>query len=354
MKTRPVRCKMLSCIAQVMFAAALGTVAFGLRGSQAGDQPATIRNKVGMTLTLIPAGEFLMGSSSEQAERDARLPFRNKQNLDDEQPQHRVQITRPFYLGVTEVTTGQFLKVARSSGFKTETERDGRDGWGWGVNAARRGFERHRKFSWRFTGVPQTERHPVVNVSWNDAVAFCNELSKHEGLQPYYRLDTLTILGGDGYRLPTEAEWEYACRAGTTSRYYCGDEPELLTTVGNIADVALVDAGFPINLDVPIRNRSDGHVFTAPVGEFKPNAIGLYDMHGNVGEYCWDPYSPNYYKQSPTADPTGPVWASERVIRGGSWFESPSDVRSVERVGVLPSSRSNYSGFRVARSPSSR
>ena len=154
MKAQFVRCEMLQCIGQVAFAAALGTVALGWRGSQATDQSATIGNKVGMRLTLIPAGEFLMGSSPAQAERDTRLPFRMRESLDDEQPQHRVRITRPFSLGVTEVTIGEFLKVVPSSGFKTEAERDGRDDWGWGWNAATRRLERNRKYNWRFTGPP--------------------------------------------------------------------------------------------------------------------------------------------------------------------------------------------------------
>ena len=128
----------------------------------------------------------------------------------------------------------------------------------------------------------------MVNVSWNDAVAFCKWLSKKEGKT---------------YRLPTEAEWEYACRAGTTTRYYSGDDPETLAKVGNVADAAL-KAKFP-DWKYTIK-ANDGYVFTAPVGKFKPNAFGLYDMHGNAWQWCADWYGADYYATSPLDDPTGP------------------------------------------------
>ena len=138
-------------------------------------------------------------------------------------------------------------------------------------------FDFNEKYSWRNTGFEQTDEHPVVNVSWNDAVAFCKWLSKKEGKT---------------YRLPTEAEWEYACRAGTTTRYYSGDDPETLAKVGNVADAAL-KAKFP-DWKYTIK-ASDGYVFTAPVGKFKPNAFGLYDMHGNAWQWCADWYGEEYY-----------------------------------------------------------
>ena len=145
----------------------------------------------------------------------------------------------------------------------------------------------------------------MVNVSWNDAVAFCKWLSRKEGKT---------------YRLPTEAEWEYACRAGTTTRYYSGDDPETLAKVGNVADAA-VKAKFP-DWKFTIK-ANDGYVFTAPVGKFKPNAFGLYDMHGNAWQWCADWYGPEYYAKSLADDPTGPASGNGRVLRGGSWYYRP-------------------------------
>ena len=169
----------------------------------------------------------------------------------------------------------------------------------------------------------------MVCVSWNDALAFCKWLSKKEGKK---------------YRLPTEAEWEYACRAGTTTRYYSGDDPETLANVANVADASL-NARVP-NWGPTIK-ASDGYVFTAPVGKFKPNAFGLYDMHGNVWQWCedWD----GDYAALPADDPTGPDSGDSRVERGGSWCDSPSDARSATRVANLPESASDRCGFRVAR-----
>ena len=158
----------------------------------------------------------------------------------------------------------------------------------------------------------------MVNVSWNDAIAYCKLLSDREGLKLY-----------DGYRLPTEAEWEYACRAGTTSRYESGDDPETLALVGNIAD-GTFKAEYP-NWKSPTIAARDGFINTAPVGRFRPNAFNLYDMHGNVWEWCQDGYDKNYYGQSPGADPAGPLGASDRVIRGGSWIGHPQDARSAYR-----------------------
>jgi formylglycine-generating enzyme required for sulfatase activity len=189
----------------------------------------------------------------------------------------------------------------------------------------------NEKYSWRNAGFEQTDEHPVVNVSWNDAVAFCNWLSKKESKT---------------YRLPTEAEWEYACRAGTTTRYYSGDDPETLAKVGNVADAAL-KAKFP-DLKYTLK-ASDDYVFTAPVGSFKPNALGLFDMHGNAFQWCADWYGAEYYAASPVDDPTGPDSGTDRVLRGGSWNFGPLYSRSAKRFGLTPDLRSSYSGFRVAR-----
>jgi len=191
-------------------------------------------------------------------------------------------------------------------------------------------FRFNEKYSWRNVGF-ETDDHPVVNVSWNDAMAFCNWLSGKEEKT---------------YRLPTEAEWEYACRAGTTTRYYSGDDPESLAQVGNLADAAF---------KAKFRDRewtikaSDGYVFTAPVGKFRPNAFGLYDMHGNASQWCADRYGAEYYATSPADDPTGPVSGDDRVVRGCSFFFGPDNSRSAMRRTSTPVYRFFTLGFRIAR-----
>ena len=291
---------------------------------------------VKMELVLIPAGEFKMGSG-ESAEATAAF-FKKNYGMDylkagffkDEHPQHRVRITKPFYLGTYHVTRGQFRQFVKDSGYKTDAEKakpPGAEGW----DAEKKDFAFSKDYSWRNAGFEQTDEHPVVNVSWNDAVAFCRWLSKKEGKT---------------YRLPTEAEWEYACRAGTTSRYYSGDDPETLAKVANVAD-ATAKAKFP-DWKWTIK-ASDGYVFTAPVGQFKPNAFGLYDMHGNAWQWCADWYGKDYYGKSPADDPTGPDSGNVRVLRGGCWFNWPDCPRSASNVRGAPDYRDASAGFRVAR-----
>ena len=215
---------------------------------------------VKMEMVLIPAGEFMMGSG-ESAE--ATAAFFNKTYgedllkadfFKDEHPQHRVRITKPFYLGTYHVTRGQFRQFVADTGYKTDAEKGEKPGaWGWDPDKKEFGF--NEKYSWRNAGFEQTDEHPVVNVSWNDAVAFCKWLSRKEGKT---------------YRLPTEAEWEYACRAGTTTRYYSGDDPETLAKVGNVAD-ATAKAKFP-DWKYTIK-ASDGYVFTAPGGKVQAQCL---------------------------------------------------------------------------------
>jgi formylglycine-generating enzyme required for sulfatase activity len=295
----------------------------------------TITNTIGMKLVLIPAGDFLMGS-----------PDSDKDATDNEKPQHRIRITRPFYLGTTEVTVGQFRRVVEATGLRTEAETDGKGGYGW--NEAKYAWEQGPKYTWRNPGFPQSDDHPVVEVSWNDAIAFCNKLSEMEGLKPYYQFGGGSQTGGDGYRVPTEAEWEYACRGGTPTRYSSGDDPETLAQVDNFADGTLKAKGGIFASLTTIAAR-DGHVFTAPVGRFRANRFGVFDMHGNVLEWCWDAYKADYYKESPPADPLGPSKAADRVIRGGSWSHHPQFCRSALRFGSLPGRRNGFLGFRVAR-----
>ncbi len=287
------------------------------------DPRRAIGNSLDMKLMLIPAGEFLMGS-----------PDTDKDAFDNEKPQHRVRITRPFYLGVHEVTRGQFRRFVDDSGYQTEAEKDGKGGWGWNGDAKK--FEQNPKYTWLNPGFDQTDEHPVVNVSWNDAVAFAEWLSRKEGVT---------------YRLPTEAEWEYACRAGTTTKYCNGNDPEGLAAVANIADGTL-KTKYP-NWSSSIAAQ-DGFIYTAPVGRYNPNAWGLFDMQGNVWEWCSDGYAADYYKRSPVDDPQGPDGASIRVHRGGGWSDGPRLARSASRIRFVPEDRNFGLGFRLARVQSVR
>jgi formylglycine-generating enzyme required for sulfatase activity len=281
-----------------------------------------ITNSIGMKLILIPAGEFMMGS-----------PEGDKGRESDEHP-HRVRITKPFYLGAHEVTLGQFLEFYHRANYKTEAERDGKGGWGYTGDRESPFKQSPEYVAWN-SGFPQTKDHPVVNVSWNDAVAFCEWLGRKEGKT---------------YRLPTEAEWEYACRAGTTTRYYFGDDSEGLVRAGNVRDMT-TKATFP---GWTTESGSDGYVFTAPVGRFQPDPFGLYDMHGNVWEWCADWAGGDYYQSSPVDDPTGPASGSFRESRGGSWYDAPGSCRAANRNCSSPDYRSFNLGFRVALVPAGK
>ncbi len=295
-----------------------------------------ITSSTGMKLVLIPSGEFLMGNG-ESAEATATF-YRNKYatavfaaDLKDEYPQHRVRITRPYYLGKFQVTRGQFRQFIDATQYRTESEKakkPGADGWDPSIRGKSFGAE----YSWRNVGFEQTDKHPVVNVSWNDSVAFCKWLSKKDGKT---------------YRLPTEAEWEYACRAGTATRYYSGDDPETLVQVGNVADRSLALTSL---IFINCIKANDGYAFTSPVGRFKPNAYELYDMHGNVYQWCQDWYQEEYYAASPTDDPPGPKSGTYRALRGGSWYDGPLRARSNERFLRAPDEPSFDVGFRVVRS----
>jgi formylglycine-generating enzyme required for sulfatase activity len=292
-------------------------------------QPEYLTTGVGqIKLRLIPAGQFMMGS--DQSDPNSQIDEVVERG--GKKQKHLVRIAQPFYLGVTEVTRGQFRIFVDDTGYKTETEKDGKGAFGWNEKTER--FEQNPKFTWQDAGFQQSDEHPVVNVSWNDAQEFIAWLSKKEG---------------KAFRLPTEAEWEYACRAGTTTRFSSGDDPESLASVGNVAD-ATAKEKIPRWTTIAAR---DGFVYTAPVGQYRPNAFGLYDMHGNVWEWCSDGYDEKYYGRSPAVDPPGPYEAANRVIRGGGWGGRLDSYRSAYRLRLAPHDRSNAAGFRLALSQSS-
>ena len=277
--------------------------------SQSLGSPVEITNSVGMTLKLIPAGDFVMGSAQSPQElvQLFDLDERDAKGFADEHPRHRVRITKPFYLGAREVTVGQFGQFVEATGYRTEADKDGKGGRGITKSTSITIEQPSPKYTWRNVGWSQTDAHPVLNVSWNDAVAYCQWLSKKEGKT---------------YCLPTEAEWEYACRAGTTTRYYYGDDP------GSLEQYAW---------------RSMTH----PVGEKQPNAWGLFDVHGNVAEWCADWYGP--YAAQEVGDPKGPETGSGRVCRGGGGLLSvAAHYRSAHRTGPPPGYRNFSLGFRVA------
>lgn len=296
--------------------------------------PAELTNSVGAKLTLIPAGEFYMGSTPMEVGRLRRIdPTFKKEWEQEEQPQHHVRISRPFFMSAHEVTRGEFAQFVRATGYQTDAKRDGKGGCGYdGVTGE---LKQDPIYDWQNTGFPQTDRDPVVNVSWNDAVAFCEWMTRREKAV---------------YRLPTEAEWEYCCRAGTTTPFYSGDEPEALATVANVADATLKQK-FKSWTTIGAR---DGFAFTAPVGSFQPNGFGLYDMHGNVWEWCHDWYAKGYYAKSAENDPQGPLRGSVRVFRGGSWYDTAALCRSTFRNWDVPSYRDYFLGFRVVAIPPGR
>ncbi len=316
-------------------------VLLGLPGVQAAD-PAALGNRLGMPFVWVPAGEFMMGSDESPDALAADFPQYERSRflkLDDEVPVHRVRITHPFYLGKTEVTVGQFRRFIEASGYVAESDRDGTGAYGYNPDydpaTTERGdaFEgRNPKYSWRNPGFPQTDEHPVVNITYADALALAAWLSKTEGVR---------------YRLPTEAEWEYACRAGSRSRFASGNAPESLARLANVFDA---DAAVNWRKWQAFALKShDGYPFTAPVASFAPNAFGLYDMHGNAWEWVADWHADDYYANSPLEDPQGPASGTVRVRRGGSWHTWPFYARAAFRNWNTPETRYTLLGMRLLR-----
>ncbi len=268
----------------------------------------SLTNSIGMKLALIPAGEFLMGSPESEPQR-----------ADDEE-QHRVRITKSFYMGAYNVTKGEFARFATEEKYKTQAEKGEEGNGGWGYDPKTDKSEWKPTYNWLNPGFTQGDNHPVVVVTWNDANAFCEWLSRKEGKT---------------YRLPTEAEWEYACRAGTTTPFHLGK--------------SLNGGQENFRGDVPYNTTVKGPFLkhTTPVGIYKPNAFGLYDMHGNVRAWCSDLYSKDYYGRSPVDDPHGPPTGDLTVIRGGGFCLTPPEGRSATRTRCGGAYREHALGIRV-------
>jgi formylglycine-generating enzyme required for sulfatase activity len=333
---KPLRCIACFCCLAIFLAATRGSVAVDEQAipskdaATAGRQPfaegAVLRNSIGMSLARIPAGEFLMGAADGDQDADK-----------SEKPRRKVRITRPFYLGVHEVTVGQFRAFVRDTSYQTGAETDGKGSSGF--NPALPGFEYDKPgYTWKNLGWKQDDNHPVLNVSWHDATAFCRWLGKKEN---------------KAYRLPTEAEWEYACRAGGQARYITGDASDELKRIANVQDKSLVekkprfsnsDDSSYLTGPVP---WDDGHPFSAPVGTFRPNGLGLYDMLGNAAEWCQDWHDKDYYRNSPHEDPTGPETGTARVVRGGAFLHQARHCRVSHRVAGTPSYHNYIIGFRA-------
>ena len=273
-------------------------------------------------MVVIPAGEFTMGSPATEAGRGF-----------DEGPQRQVAFVQPFALGRSEVTVAEFRRFAEESGYKTEAERDvraqGCSGFIYADPAAGNPGAPPLT-SWRSPGLTQAESHPVLCVSWNDARAYAQWMSKRTGKR---------------YRLPSEAEWEYAARAGSVTARFWGEDPVQACRFANVADQSRFQTwGFGQKHEC-----TDGHYFTAPAGGYAPNRFGLYDMLGNAWEWTEDCWNASYAG----APADGSAWLSgdcaQRVSRGGSWSTVPRFARSATRNKNTADHRDNLTGFRLAR-----
>jgi formylglycine-generating enzyme required for sulfatase activity len=270
---------------------------------------------LGMEFVYIPPGTFMMGSPSGERGRD------------DDETQHRVTVTKGFHMQTTKVTVGQWRAFAEDSGYRSEAEKgDGAYVWLDGK------WEKKAGYYWDNPGFEQTDTHPVTCVSWNDTQAFITWLNEK---------------GDKTYRLPTEAEWEYACRAGTKTARFWGDDPDDACKYANVTDLTEWNGKHWITK----HNCNDEHWFPAPSVSFRSNPWGLYDMLGNVWEWCedrceWKGKVVTDTCRDGVIDPIN-SGGSFRVIRGGSWHSVPRSVRCAFRSSYHPDYRPGNLGFRL-------
>ena len=271
-------------------------------------KPGTARSFSGIEFVWIPAGTFQMGSQP----RSAAIvhAYGGEESLFKvEHPQHQVTLTKGFWLGRYPVLNEQFELFVKATGYRTEAEREG---WGYGYDKKIGHSNKVNGLTWRNPGYTIELGQPVVMVSWNDAQAY---------------LQWLNGRGKGRYRLPTEAEWEYACRAGSTTAFSFGDDASQLGEYAWFGD----NAGYTTHL----------------AGQKKPNAWGVYDMHGNVWDWCQDWLGD--YPSGAVVNPSGPGSGQDRVLRGGSWHSPVVYCRSANRRYYGPQARNISLGFRLVR-----
>jgi formylglycine-generating enzyme required for sulfatase activity len=282
-----------------------------------------------MSFIWIEHGCFMMGqteSEKRQLIQEALEEIYNKY-FKTKLPLHEVNVDG-FWIGQYQVTVGQFRRFVQETGYKTEAEKEG---WAWFFDG--KDWEKENGVFWQSPGFSQEHDHPVVCVSWNDAMALCQWLNNK---------------GNGTFRLPTETEWEYACRGGTKSIRFWGDDPDMACQYANVCDKTF-QKKFP-DLSWKSHDCDCGYVFTSPAGIYQPNPFNLYDMLGNVWEWCMDHFSEDAYNKhehdSPIYEENG---VSFRVVRGGGWFNARWFVRSAGRYGFVQNDRYGDLGFRLLR-----
>lgn len=303
-------------------------------------------NRIPADMVVIPAGTFQMGDSFSEGDSDER-------------PVHTVTLSS-FYMSRCEITNGQyrdFLQSALSQGLVTVS---GGVVYKAGSGTSYPYCDTHAAdsdsqivysggaFSVRTKGGRSMVNDPMVEVSWYGAVGYCNWRSQQEGRQPCYNLSTWVCdFGKNGYHLPTEAQWEYAARGGLSGKRFPWGNTITHSQANYYSSSSYSYDISPTRGYHPTWN--DGiYPYTSPVGSFAPNGYGLYDMAGNVYEWCNDWYSSSYYSSSPSTSPTGPTSGTYRVLRGGSWGSIANYCRVADRGGGRPDRRDNVIGFRVS------
>lgn len=289
-------------LALVLFTSFVCLLLTSAAATASGQQAKRITPMPGMDFVYIQPGDFVMGSPEDEEGRE------------ETETQHRVTLSRGFFMQATEVTVDQWRAFVEDSGYESTAMETGCMVLEEGEWDIRKGYH------WEKPGFSQQGDHPVTCVSWKDANAFAEWLSqKAEGT----------------FRLPTEAEWEYACRAGTATRFYWGKKVEC--SKANFGNSWTNECG----RKEPLR--------TVKVGSYPPNPWGLYDMHGNAWEWTHEWFAD--YPEGPVTDPAGPEWGERRAVRGGSWWSYSRFCRSAARVRNSPDQAFQTLGFRLVRTP---